>query len=41
LAKLLFLIQAPAQGIALGLNAVARNLAVALGQAVEQKKFSE
>lgn len=41
LAKLLFLLNAPAQRIAVGVNAVARNLAVALGQAVEQKKFQE
>lgn len=41
LAKLMFLINAPAQRMATALNAVARNLAVALGQAVEQKKFSE
>ena len=39
--KLLFLLNAPAQGIAVGINGVARNLAVALGQAVEQTKFSE
>lgn len=41
LAKLLFLLNAPAQRIAVGINAVARNMAVALGQAVEQKKFAE
>ena len=41
IAKLLFLLQAPAQRIAVATNGVARNLAVALGQAVEQKKFSE
>jgi large subunit ribosomal protein L10 len=41
LAKLMFLINAPAQRMATALNAVARNLAVALGQAVEEKKFSE
>ena len=39
--KLLFLLNAPAQGIAVGVNGVVRNLAVALGQAVEQNKFSE
>lgn len=41
LAQLMFLINAPAQGIAMSVNAVGRNLAVALGQAVEGKKFSE
>jgi large subunit ribosomal protein L10 len=41
IAKLLFLLQAPAQRIAIAVNGVGRNLAVALGQAVEQKKFSE
>ncbi len=41
LAKLMFLINAPAQRMATALNAVARNLAVALGQAVEAKQFSE
>lgn len=41
LAKLLFLLNAPAQRIAVGVSAVARNMAVALGQAVEQKKFAE
>ena len=40
LAKLLFLLNAPAQQIATGVNAVARNMAVALNQAVEQNKFS-
>ena len=41
IAKLLFLINSPAQRIAVALNGVARNLAVVLRQAVEQKKFSE
>src|SRR5919108_1718409 len=41
IAKLLFLINAPAQRIAIALNGVARNLAVVVGQAVEQKKFHE
>jgi len=41
IAKLLFLINAPAQGIAVALNGVARNLAVVIKQAVEQKKFQE
>jgi large subunit ribosomal protein L10 len=41
IAKLLFLLNAPAQRIAVALNGVARNLAVVVGQAVEQKKFKE
>ena len=41
IAKLLFLINSPAQRLAVALNGVARNLAVVLGQAVEQKKFHE
>jgi len=41
IAKLLFLINAPAQRLAVALNGVARNLAVVVQQAVEQKKFSE
>jgi large subunit ribosomal protein L10 len=41
IAKLLFLVNAPAQRIAVALNGVARNLAVVLKQAVEQKKFHE
>jgi len=41
IAKVLFLINAPAQRIALAVNGVARNLAVVLGQAIEQKKFNE
>lgn len=41
IAKLLFLINSPAQRLAVALNGVARNLAVVLKQAVEQKKFSE
>jgi large subunit ribosomal protein L10 len=41
IAKLLFLINSPAQRIAVALNGVARNLAVVIGQAVEQKKFHE
>ena len=40
-AKVLFLLNAPAQRIAVALNGVSRNLAVVLGQAVEQKKFKE
>jgi large subunit ribosomal protein L10 len=41
IAKLLFLINAPAQRLATVTNAVARNLAVVLKQAVDQKKFHE
>jgi large subunit ribosomal protein L10 len=41
IAKLLFLLNAPAQRIAVALNGVARNLAVVVGQAIEQKKFRE
>jgi len=41
IAKVLFLINAPAQRLAVALNGVSRNLAVVLGQAVEQKKFKE
>ena len=41
IAKLLFLINSPAQRIAVALNGVARNLAVVIGQAIEQKKFQE
>ena len=41
IAKLLFVLNAPAQRIAVALNGVARNLAVVIGQAVEQKKFSD
>lgn len=41
IAKLLFLINSPAQRIAVALNGVARNLAVVIGQAVEKKKFRE
>jgi len=39
IAQLMYLINAPAQRIAVGVNAVGRNIAVALGQAVEQEKF--
>ena len=39
--KLLFLLNAPAQRIAVATNGVARNLAIVVGQAVEQKKFQE
>jgi len=41
IAKLLFLINAPAQRLAVALNGVARNLAIVMNQAVEQKKFHE
>ena len=41
IAKLLFLINAPAQRLAVALNGVARNLAIVVNQAVEQKKFHE
>ena len=41
IAKLLFLLNAPAQRIAVAVNGVARNLAVVVGQAIEQKKFQE
>lgn len=39
IAKLLFLINSPAQRLAVAMNGVARNLAVVVGQAVEQGKF--
>jgi large subunit ribosomal protein L10 len=39
--KLLFLINAPAQRLVTAMNAVGRNLAVVVGQGVEQKKFKE
>ena len=41
IAKLLFLLNSPAQRIAIAVNGVARNLAVVLKQAVEQNKFHE
>ena len=41
IAKLLFLINSPAQRLAVALSGVARNLAVVLKQAVEQNKFHE
>jgi large subunit ribosomal protein L10 len=40
-AKLLFLINAPAQRLVTTMNAVGRNLAVVVNQGVEQKKFSQ
>jgi len=39
IAKLLFLLNAPAQRIAVATNGVARNLAIVVGQAIEQNKF--
>lgn len=39
--KLLFLINAPAQRLVTVMNAVGRDLAVVVNQAVEKKKFSE
>ena len=39
--KLLFLINSPAQRLAVAINGVARNLAVVIQQAVEQKKFHD
>jgi large subunit ribosomal protein L10 len=41
MSKLLFLIYAPAQRLATAINAVPRNLAVVIDQAVQQKKFKE
>jgi len=40
-AKLLFLINAPAQRLVTVMNAVGRNLAVVVNQGVEKKKFKE
>ncbi len=40
-AKLLFMLNAPAQRLVTAMNAVGRNLAVVVGQGVEQKKFKE
>ena len=39
--KLLFLLNAPSQRLVTAMNAVGRNLAVVIGQGVEQKKFKE
>jgi large subunit ribosomal protein L10 len=39
--KLLFLINAPAQRLVTAMNAVGRNLAVVVNQAVQEKKFKE
>jgi len=41
MSKLLFLINAPAQRLATAINAVPRNLAVVIDQAVQQEKFKE
>jgi len=41
MSKLLFLINAPAQRLATAINAVPRNLAVVIDQAVQQKRFKE
>jgi large subunit ribosomal protein L10 len=41
IAKLLFLINSPAQRLAVVINAVARNLAVVVKQAIEQNKFHD
>ncbi len=41
LAKVLFLIQAPAQRLVTALSGVGRNLAVVVDQAVKENKFSE
>ena len=40
-AKLLFLINAPAQRLVTAMNAVGRNLAVVVNQGVQEKKFKE
>jgi large subunit ribosomal protein L10 len=40
-AKLLFMLNAPAQRLATVINATGRDLAVVVGQGVEQKKFKE
>ena len=41
MAKLLFLINAPAQRLVTVMNAVGRDVAVVLNQGVEKKKFKE
>jgi large subunit ribosomal protein L10 len=40
LAQLMFLIQAPARRLATAINAVGRNVAVGLDQAVQENKFT-
>ena len=39
-AKLLYVIQAPAQGLVTAINGVGRNLAVVIDQGVKENKFS-
>jgi large subunit ribosomal protein L10 len=41
LAKVLFLIQAPAQRLAVAINALGRNLAVVIDQGVKENKFQQ
>jgi len=41
IAKVMFLINSSAQRLAVGLNGVTRNLAVALNQAIKENKFKE
>ena len=41
LAKVLFLIQAPAQRLAVAINALGRNLAVVISQAAKENKFQQ
>lgn len=41
LAKVLFLIQSPAQRLAVAINALGRNLAVVVDQGVQQNKFQQ
>jgi large subunit ribosomal protein L10 len=40
-AKLLFMLNAPAQRLATAIGAVGRNLAVVVNQGVQEKKFKE
>ena len=41
IAKLMYLINSSAQRIAVSLNGVARNLAVALNEAIKEEKFPQ
>lgn len=41
LAKVLYLIQSPAQRVAMAVNALGRNLAVVIGQGVQENKFQQ
>jgi large subunit ribosomal protein L10 len=41
IAKLMFLVNSSAQRLAVGINGVARNLAVALNEAIKQEKFPQ